>query len=78
MIKKSKNICVLKNYAIVLRPIFDTSYKGEKQVEICMWDLHHGLVLFQQSRNYFRYVPENDIEGEILGWTTSYTNYKVI
>ena len=29
------------------------------------------MVLFQQSRNYFRYVPENEIEGDILGWTTS-------
>ena len=34
--------------------------------------LHHELVLFQQSRNFFRYLTENDIEGDILEWTTSY------
>ena len=36
-----------------------------------MCTLHHKLVLFQQSGNCFCYVPENDIEGDILGWTTS-------
>ena len=43
----------------------------EKQVEIYMWDPHHELVLFLQGRNYFCYVSENEIEGGILGWTTS-------
>ena len=46
--------------------------KREKQTEIYMWALHHKLVLFQQSKNFFHYVPENDIEGDILGWTTSW------
>ena len=36
-----------------------------------MWDLHHELVLFLQSRNCFRYVSENETEGDILSWTTS-------
>ena len=53
-------------------PIFNTTYKGKIQVEIYMWAVHHELVLFQQSRNYFRYVPENETEGEILGWNPSY------
>ena len=69
-----KNIwkrCVLHFYIIVLRPIFDTIYKGGKRVKIYMWALHHELVLFQQSRNCFCYVPENNIEGGILVWTTS-------
>ena len=61
----------IKNHVILLRPIFDTTYKGEIWVKIYMWALHHKLVLFQQSRNVFRYVPENDIEEYILGWTTS-------
>ena len=61
----------IKNYVIVLRPIFGWTYKGKKQVKIYMWDLHHELVLFQKSSNCFHYVPENDIEGGILGWTTS-------
>ena len=71
MITKFENKCVFKIYLIVLRHIFDTTYKGKKQVEIYMWALHHELVLFLQSRNCFRYVPENDIEGGIVGWTTS-------
>ena len=74
MITTFENRCVLKNYLIVLRPIFDTTYKGKKQVKIYMWALHHELVLFQKSRNCFRYVLENDIEGGILGWTTSMCN----
>ena len=48
-----------------MRPIFDTTYKGKKQVEKYMWDLYHKLDLFLQSRNCFRYVPENEIEGGI-------------
>ena len=47
-----KQMCI-KKYLIVLRPIFDTTYKGKKQVEIYMWALHHELVLFLQSRNFF-------------------------
>ena len=43
-----ENRCVLKNYVIVLRPIFYTTYKGEIQVDIFMRALHHKLVLFQQ------------------------------
>ena len=46
-------------------------YKGEVQVKIYMLDLHHGLVLFQKIRNIFCYVPDNEIEGEILGWNPS-------
>ena len=57
-----------------MRPIFNATYKGKKQVEIYMWDLHHKLVLLLESRNCFRYVPENEVEGGILGWTTSYTS----
>ena len=48
MIKTFENIRVLKNYLIILRPIFDTTYKGKKQIEIYMRALHHELVLFQQ------------------------------
>ena len=50
----------------------------EKQVEIYMWALHHELVLFQKSRNCFRYVPENEIEGYILVWTMSRVRYDYI
>ena len=53
MITTFENRCVLKIYVIVLRPIFNTNYKEEIQVEIYMKALHHELVLFQQSRNCF-------------------------
>ena len=43
-----------------------------------MWALHHELVLFQQSRNCFRYVPDNEIRGDILGWTTSLVEGQII
>ena len=41
----------------------------KKQVEIYMWALHHELVQFLQSSKCFRYIPDNDIKGDILGWT---------
>ena len=71
MITIFENRRVLKNYVIVLRPIFDTTYKGEIQVEIYMKALHHELVLFQQSRNCLFYVPDNETEEDILGWNPS-------
>ena len=71
MIRTFESRCVLKNDIIVLRPIFDITYKGKKQVEIYMWALHPEFFLFQQSRNCICYVPENEIKGGILGWTTS-------
>ena len=61
MIKTFENRCVLKNYVILLIPIFDTMHKGEIQVKIYMGALHHKLVLFQKSRNYFICVPDNEI-----------------
>ena len=71
---KFENRCVLKKYVIVMRPIFDNTYKGEIYVEIYMRALHHELVLLQQSRNCFCYVPANDIEEYILGWNPSEYN----
>ena len=75
MITKFENICLLRTYIIVLRPIFDTMYKGEKQVKKYMWDIYHELVLFLPSRNCFRYIPDIEIEGDILGWTPSNGKY---
>ena len=54
-----------------MRSIFNTTYKGKEQVKIYMWALYHELVLLLQSRNYFSYVPENEIEGDILVWIMS-------
>ena len=36
-----------------------------------MWALNKESVLFQQIRNCFRYVTENEIKGGVLGWNTS-------
>ena len=33
------------------------------------------MVLFQQSRNCFRYLPDNDTEEDILGWNPSLGRY---
>ena len=71
MITTLENRCVLKIYVIVLIPIFDYTYKGDIEVKIYMRALHHELVLFQQSSNCFRYVPENETEEDILGWNPS-------
>ena len=60
-----------------MTPIFDKTYKGKKQVKKYIWVIHHKLVLFLQSRNYFRYVPENEIKGGVLGWTTSHANNNI-
>ena len=57
-------------YLVVLRKLFNPTYKQKKQVKKYIWDLYQRLVLFLQIRNYFCYVPGNDIEGEILVWTT--------
>ena len=71
MITKFESRCVLTIYVIVMRLIFDTTYTGEIQVEIYTRALHRELVLFQQSRNCFRYVPDNYIKGDILACTSS-------
>ena len=64
-------MCII-TYFIVLRPILNTTYKGEIQVKIYTTSLHHELFLFQQSMNCFHYVPDNEIEDDILGWNLSY------
>ena len=51
-----------------MRPIFDTTYKEKKKVKKYIWDLYHELFLFLQSRNLFCYVPDNEIERDILIW----------
>ena len=49
MISNFENICVLRTYLILLRPIFDTRYKGGNEVKKCMWALYHELVLFLEK-----------------------------
>ena len=61
----------IKNYVILMRPIFDTMYNGEIKVEIYMRALHHELVLFQKSMICFCYVTDNETKEDILGWNPS-------
>ena len=62
-----ENRWVSKIYLIVLIPVFDTTYKKINRPKNT-WAINQELVLFLQSRNCFCYVPEIDIEGDILGW----------
>ena len=61
----------IKTYPIVMRPILDTTYKQKKQIENYILALYQKLVLLLKSRNFFRYVPDNEIEGDIFGWNPS-------
>ena len=70
-----KHMCI-KNDLILMRPIFNPAHKKNKQTKENIWYLYHELVLFLQSRNCFRYVPDNEIKGDILGWTPS--QYRII
>ena len=65
-----KQMCI-RNLCYITQTYLQYNVQREKQVEIYMWALHHELVLFQQSRNCFCYVPDNEIKGDILVWTTS-------
>ena len=58
-----------------MRTIFDTTHKREIKVNIFMIALHNELILFQQSRNCFRYVPNNDIREDIFSWKPSPNMY---
>ena len=63
-----KNMCVKKNL-IVLRPIFNTTYKGKNQVEKYMWLYFTNWSYSYKVGSPPRSVPDNDIIGDILGWT---------
>ena len=63
MITTFENRWVLNIYVIVLRHIFDTMYKGKQQVEIYMWALHHELVLFIKSRDFFAMYQRMKLKG---------------
>ena len=52
-------------------PILDKTYKQKKQIENYIFALYQKLVIFLKSRNCFRYVPDNDIEGGVFGLTLS-------
>ena len=69
--KKIKYRCVSNIDIIVYITVFNIKHKRKKKVEKYIWDLYHELVLFLNKINKFQYIPENKIEGNILGWTTS-------
>ena len=50
-------------------------YKQKKHVKKYIWALNHEFFISLKSRNCFRYVLDNKIKGEILGWTLSTVNF---
>ena len=68
MMKTFENRCVLKIYVIVLRPIFDIMYK-EKNRSKYTCDIYITNWSYSNKVGIFRYLLENDMEGDILGWT---------
>ena len=60
MITTFKNRCVLKTYVIILRPIFDTTYKGKNrlkytcEIHIMNWSYFYKVeiifVMYQRMR----------------------------
>ena len=60
----------IKKYLIVLRPIFDTTYKRKKCQNIHASSTSRIDPILKKW-NFFRYERENEIKGEILVWTTS-------
>ena len=71
MITTFENRCVLKFYVIVPRPIFDTMYKGKNRSKYTCEIYITNLSYYYKLGVFFCYVPENEIKGGILGWTTS-------
>ena len=67
-------MCIKKS-SYITETYIQYNVQREKQVKKYIWVLYHELVPFLQSRNCFRYVPENEIEGGILGWTPSAGTY---
>ena len=64
MITTFENRSVLKTYLIVMIPIFDTTYKGKKQIKKYMLALYHELVLFLQSRFFFAIYQRMILNGK--------------
>ena len=65
-----KQMCI-KKVSYSTETYLQYNVHREKNVKKYMWALYHELFLFLQSSNCFCYVPDNDIKGDILVWTTS-------
>ena len=57
-------------YLIVLIPVFNKTYKQKKQVKNTC-EIYITNWYYSYKFGFFRYVPENEIEGDILDWTPS-------
>ena len=69
--KKIENRCVSNIYLILIGPIFNKSYKQQKQIENTYELFLANFFLFLQYINSFRYIPKKNIERDILSWTMS-------
>ena len=60
-------------YFIVQLSNYERTYDQINLFKKIRIGLYHKLVLFLQSINIFHYIPDNEIEQDILGWNTSIT-----
>ena len=59
-------------------PNIKRTYDQIDQIEKQIRALYRELVLFLQYINGFRYIPENESEGGVLGWNKSQWMYTQI
>ena len=55
-------------YVIVMLPNIKRTYDQIDQIEKQIRALYRKLVIFLQSINSFRYIPENESKHTVLGW----------
>ena len=53
-----------------MRPIFNQTYKENNRSKNT-YEFYITNWSYSYKVGIFRYVPENEIEGDILGWTPS-------
>ena len=58
-------------YIIVKLPNYKCTYDQIDQIEKYIRALYRKLFLFLRSKKSFCYIPDNEIEQDILGWNTS-------
>ena len=63
--------CVSQMYLIVLLPNIKHRYGQIDLIKKEIRALYRELVLFLRQINGFRYIPENESEGDVLGWNKS-------
>ena len=55
-------------YPIVMLPDLKITYDKIDRTKTLIRAIYCELVIFLQKINYFRYIPDNESVGGILGW----------